>query len=68
MAALAKRLTGTRNLCMAGGVAQNCLMNQAICESGLFDNVFLQPLAGDVGGSIGAALFRYHQTHGTPRS
>ena len=39
MAAIAKNVTGSRNLCMAGGVAQNCLMNQAICESGLFENV-----------------------------
>jgi carbamoyltransferase len=67
MASLAKRLTGSRSLCMAGGVAQNCLMNQAICESGIFDNVFLQPLAGDVGGSIGGALYQYHHVHGRPR-
>ena len=67
MASLAKRLTGSRNLCMAGGVAQNCLMNQAICESDLFDNVFIQPLAGDVGGSVGGALYRYHAVHGQPR-
>lgn len=67
MARLAKRLTGSRNLAMAGGVAQNCLMNQAICESGLFENVFLQPLAGDVGCSLGAALWSYHGVHGRPR-
>lgn len=67
MARIAKRLTGAKTLCMAGGVAQNCLMNQAICESGLFDNVFLQPLAGDVGCSLGAALWRWHGVHGKPR-
>ncbi|MFM9939182.1 MAG: carbamoyltransferase [Hyphomicrobiaceae bacterium] len=67
MARLAKRLTGSKNLCMAGGVAQNCLMNQKICESGLFENVFLQPLAGDVGCSLGAALWRWHGVHGKPR-
>jgi carbamoyltransferase len=67
MARLAKRLTGSRNLCLAGGVAQNCLMNQAICQSALFDNVFIQPLAGDVGGSLGGALYRYHAVHGRPR-
>jgi carbamoyltransferase len=67
MTRLAKRLTGSRNLCMAGGVAQNCLMNQAICESGVFDRVFIQPLAGDVGGSIGGALYRYHCVHRKPR-
>lgn len=68
LAGLAKRLTGSRNLCLAGGVAQNCLMNQAICESGIFENVFLQPLAGDVGSSMGGALFRYHYVHRHPRS
>ena len=52
---------------MAGGVAQNCLMNQAICQSGLFENVFIQPLAGDVGGSVGAALYRYHAVWQKPR-
>jgi carbamoyltransferase len=67
MAAIAKKVTGSRNLCMAGGVAQNCLMNQAICESGLFENVFIQPLAGDVGGSVGAALYRYHADWQQPR-
>lgn len=67
MARLARRLTDSKNLCMAGGVAQNCLMNQKICQSGIFDNVFLQPLAGDVGGSIGGALYQYHQVHGKPR-
>ena len=67
IATLAKKLTGSQNLCLAGGVAQNCLMNQAICESGVFDNVFIQPLAGDVGGSLGGALYRYHAVHGRPR-
>lgn len=67
MARVAKSVTGSKNLCMAGGVAQNCLMNQAICKSGIFDNVFIQPLAGDVGGSIGGALYRYHHQLGQPR-
>jgi carbamoyltransferase len=67
MASQAKRVTGSKNLCLAGGVAQNCLMNQAICESGVFDHVFIQPLAGDVGGSLGGALYRYHAVHGKPR-
>jgi carbamoyltransferase len=68
MAKVARRLTGSKNLCMAGGVAQNCLMNQAICESGVFDNVFIQPLAGDVGCSLGGALYRYHHVHSRPRN
>jgi len=67
MAGLVKRLTGSDNLCVAGGVTQNCLMNQAICESGLFDNVFLQPLAGDHGCTLGAALYQYHRVHKRPR-
>jgi carbamoyltransferase len=67
MAKIAQRLTGSKNLCMAGGVAQNCLMNQAICESGIFENVFIQPLAGDVGGSLGGALYQYHAVRRQPR-
>jgi carbamoyltransferase len=67
MAQLAKKMTGSRNLCMAGGVAQNCLMNQAICEAGIFDNVFIQPLAGDVGGSLGSALYWQHVVLRQPR-
>lgn len=67
LARLARRVTNSKNLCMAGGVAQNCLMNQAICESGIFENVFLQPLAGDVGGSIGGVLYQYHAIMGQPR-
>ena len=63
MARLAKDRTGSNNLCLAGGVAQNCLMNQAICESGLFENVFLQPLASDIGCTLGAALYSYHHIH-----
>jgi carbamoyltransferase len=67
MASLARKVTGSRNLCLAGGVAQNCLMNQAICESETFTRVFIQPLAGDVGGSLGGALYQYHAVHGKPR-
>ncbi len=67
MAKLAQKLTGSKNLCMAGGVAQNCLMNQVICQSDIFENIFLQPLAGDVGGSIGGALYQYHAAHSQPR-
>jgi carbamoyltransferase len=42
-------------------------MNQALCESGIFSRVFIQPLAGDVGASVGGALYRYHAVHGKPR-
>ncbi len=67
LAQFARRITGSKNLCLAGGVAQNCLMNQAICESDIFENVFLQPLASDVGGSLGGALYHYHSTLRQPR-
>ncbi|MCB0794551.1 MAG: hypothetical protein KDB88_07415, partial [Flavobacteriales bacterium] len=55
MAREAARLTGSRNLCMAGGVALNCVANGKVLESGLFDGFFIQPAAGDAGGALGAA-------------
>jgi carbamoyltransferase len=68
MARLAKRLTGADNLTMAGGVVQNVLMNQAIADSGIFARTFFQPLASDVGGPLGAALYHYHCELGHPRA
>jgi carbamoyltransferase len=68
MARLAKRLTGADNLTMAGGVVQNVLMNQAIAKSGVFARTFFQPLAGDVGGPLGAALYHYNTQLGHPRA
>jgi carbamoyltransferase len=68
MAQLAKRLTGSDNLCMAGGVIQNCLMNQKIMEAGIFKEVFLQPMASDVGCSLGGVLYYYHCALKQPRS
>jgi carbamoyltransferase len=68
MARLAKRLTGSDRLTMAGGVVQNVLMNQKILESGLFKDVFFQPLASDVGCSMGAALYYNHNVRGAPRT
>ncbi|MFQ5445468.1 MAG: carbamoyltransferase [Saprospiraceae bacterium] len=56
MAEEAKRLTGSDNLCMAGGVALNCVANGKLLRSGIFKNVFIQPAAGDAGGALGAAL------------
>ncbi len=56
MAATARRLTGAEYLCMAGGVALNCVANSKILKSGLFKDVFIQPAAGDAGGALGAAL------------
>ena len=68
MAKLARRLTGARNLVMAGGVVQNVLMNQAIAKAGVFDRTFFQPLASDVGCPLGAALYHYHTQLGHPRT
>lgn len=56
MAKEAKRLTNSENLCMAGGVALNCVANGKLQASGIFKNVYIQPAAGDAGGALGAAL------------
>ena len=56
MAKEAKRLTGSDNLCMAGGVALNCVANGKLMKDGPFENIFIQPAAGDAGGALGAAL------------
>jgi carbamoyltransferase len=56
MAQEAKRITGSRNLCMAGGVALNCVANGLLLRKGIFDNIWIQPAAGDAGGALGAAL------------
>jgi carbamoyltransferase len=56
MAEQAKHLTGSENLCMAGGVALNCVANGKLLRRGIFKNVFIQPAAGDAGGALGAAL------------
>jgi len=52
--------TGIRNLCLAGGVALNCVANGKILRSKEFDNIWIQPAAGDAGGALGAALAAYH--------
>lgn len=67
MAAEAKRLTGSKNLCMAGGVALNCVANGVLQDSGLFENIFIQPAAGDAGGALGGALCAFHITYDQPR-
>ena len=59
--------TGMENLCMAGGVALNCVANGIIEREGPFKNVWLQPAAGDAGGSLGGALFVWHQIMGNER-
>ncbi len=59
--------SGTRNLCLAGGVAMNCVMNQKIAESGHVDSIYLPPAAGDAGLALGAALLAALPESSTPR-
>ncbi|HYN42509.1 MAG TPA: carbamoyltransferase C-terminal domain-containing protein, partial [Thermoanaerobaculia bacterium] len=68
MARHAKELTGARHLCLAGGVALNCVANGALARAGFFDDLFIQPAAGDAGGAVGAALAVWHRRLGGPRS
>ncbi len=58
---------GSRNLCLAGGVALNCVANGKVLKDGRFDNIWVQPAAGDAGGSLGAALCAYYHFQGKPR-
>lgn len=53
--------TGQRNLCLAGGVALNCVANGRILREGPFEDIWIQPAAGDAGNALGAALFAWHQ-------
>lgn len=53
--------TGEKNLCLAGGVALNCVANGKIARQGLFKNIWIQPASGDAGGALGAALFTHYQ-------
>src|SRR5215470_11548840 len=59
--------TGARNLCLAGGVALNCVANGKVLRDGRFDDVWVQPAAGDAGGALGAAYAAYHEYAGNPR-
>ena len=63
----AKRLTNSRNLCMAGGVALNCVSNGKLQKANLFDNIYIQPAAGDAGGALGAAQAVYHISYSRDR-
>src|SRR3954471_6059301 len=67
MARHVHRETGERNLCLVGGVALNCVGNGRILREGPFENVWVQPAAGDAGGSLGAALSVWHQYLGNER-
>ncbi|KIE18212.1 hypothetical protein DS62_12905, partial [Smithella sp. SC_K08D17] len=62
------RETGAENLCLAGGVALNCVGNGRILREGPFKNLWIQPAAGDAGGALGAALAAWHQYDEQPRS
>lgn len=66
-AAHVRELTGARHLCLAGGVALNSVANGKLLKSGLFDDVWIQPAAGDAGGALGAALVAWHHVLGQPR-
>lgn len=68
---LARRLkerTGAKNICMAGGVALNCVMNTRILNEVPFDGLYVQPAAYDAGGALGAPYWVYHQELGRPRA
>src|ERR1051325_5172674 len=67
MAKHVRKETGMRNLCLAGGVALNCVANGRILREGVFDRIWIQPAAGDAGGALGAALFVWHQYLGNKR-
>lgn len=64
----AKTRTGSENLCLAGGVALNCVANGKLKASGLFRNIWVQPSSGDAGGALGAALFGWYQYLGNNRN
>ncbi len=59
---------GLNNLCLAGGVALNCVANGKILKEKIFENIWIQPAAGDAGGSLGAALALWHLEQGNPRN
>ena len=63
----AHRLTGARRLCLAGGVALNCVANGRILREGPFEEIWIQPAAGDAGGALGAALLAHYQLLNKPR-
>jgi carbamoyltransferase len=63
-----QRETGMKNLCLAGGVALNCVGNGKVLRDGPFENIWIQPAAGDAGGALGVALFIWHQLLDNPRS
>ncbi len=68
MARHAQKMTGSRHLCLAGGVALNCVGNGKILREKIFDRIWIQPAAGDAGGAVGAALMAWHNHFDRPRT
>ncbi len=68
MARHVRKTTGQKNLVLAGGCALNCVANGKILEANIFDDIWIQPAAGDAGGALGAALFAWYQVLEKPRS
>lgn len=68
MARHAREITGEKRLCMAGGVALNCVANGRLLRENIYDDIWIQPAAGDAGGALGCALVVWHQVKGNPRS
>lgn len=68
MAQYAAETTGSKNLCLAGGVALNCVGNGKILKKGLFNRIWIQPAAGDAGGAPGAALMAWHHHYNHSRT
>ncbi len=66
MAGHVRKETGQRDLCLAGGVALNCVANARLLRSRTFDRIWIQPAAGDAGGAMGAAFIAYHHHRGQP--
>jgi carbamoyltransferase len=67
MAGYLHRETGMENLCLAGGVALNCVANGRVLREGPFKDIFIQPAAGDAGGALGVAAYIYHSVLDNPR-
>lgn len=68
LARTAQKITGSKNLVMAGGVALNCVGNGKILKEKIFENIWIQPAAGDAGGAMGAAQTAYYQYLNNPRN
>ena len=68
MARFVHRETGQKNLCLAGGVALNCVGNGRLLREGPFERLWIQPAAGDAGGALGVALTIHHKVLGNPRT